>query len=311
MSAAPLVRYLLGEPPLAWGVTAPRAAWDALAPLRARFPDRVEGALVSGLHAGGLGTAFVAGYGAAVAALCPELPRGRLACLSVTEATGNRPRDVVATYEVAGERLLLRGRKRWASLSPIADLIVLIVREPASPPERPRLRAVLLPRDTEGLVVDTMPATPFLPEVPHAELGLDGVSVEASALLPGDAYEERVKPFRSLEDLHVTAATLGHLIGVARRTGGAEPLVERLVALAAAAPGIAALGPSLPEAHLVLSGWLSAVRELAPALDALFARAPSGERERWERDRVLLDVAGRVRARRTERAWERLRAGAS
>ncbi|MBM4362776.1 MAG: acyl-CoA dehydrogenase family protein, partial [Deltaproteobacteria bacterium] len=219
--------------------------------------------------------------------------------------------DVASTYELDGERLVLRGRKRWASLSPIADVIVLIVRDPASPPERPRLRAVLLPRDTAGLAVETMPPPPFIPEIPHAELGLDGVSVEASALLPGDAYEARVKPFRSLEDLHVTAATLGHLIGVGRRTGGAEPLVERLVALAAAAPGIGELGPSLPEAHLVLGGWLSAVRELAPALDSLFARADAGERERWERDRVLLEAAGRVRARRTERAWERIRGGTS
>ena len=49
-------------------------------------------------------------------------------------------------------------------------------------------------------------------EIPHAEVGLDRVRVEASAVLPGDGYADYVKPFRTIEDAHVHCALLGYLV---------------------------------------------------------------------------------------------------
>ena len=36
-------------------------------------------------------------------------------------------------------------------------------------------------------------------------------------LLPGDGYDIYLKPFRTIEDIHVHAALIGYLVGVARR----------------------------------------------------------------------------------------------
>ena len=66
-----------------------------------------------------------------------------------------------------------------------------------------------------------------------------------------------------------------------------------------------------PLTHIVLAGLFGAARRLMGALDGEWAKASSSkagsdERERWERDRVLLSVAETAREKRTEAAWTRL-----
>ena len=61
-----------------------------------------------------------------------------------------------------------------------------------------------------------MPPTRFVPEVPHAQVLMQDLRVSASALLPHDGYDAYVKPFRTIEDLHVTLAVLAYLLREAR-----------------------------------------------------------------------------------------------
>src|SRR4029079_11652844 len=119
-----------------------------------------------------------------------------------------------------------------------------------------------IPRDARGLTITTMPPTPFVPEVPHAELSLAGVELDASAVLPGDGYADFVKPFRTVEDLHVRAGALGYLLSVAARFGFPLELRERLVASVAAARSIALMDPRRPETHVSLAGLLSGLAEM-------------------------------------------------
>jgi hypothetical protein len=77
-----------------------------------------------------------------------------------------------------------------------------------------------------------MPPTRFVPEVPHARLAFDGVAVAHEDVLPGDGYERYIKPFRSVEDIHVTAAVLAYLLAEAGRRGWPASWRERaLIAL--------------------------------------------------------------------------------
>ena len=151
-----------------------------------------------------------------------------------------------------------------------------------------------------------MPPTVFVPEVPHAALTLAGVAVSTADLLPGDGYDRYVKPFRTVEDLHVHGALLGYLVGVSWRHGFPREAMERLLAAVAAVRALATLDPAAAEVHVALAGVLGQDARLLADLEPAWAGVEPGERGRWERDRALLGVAGQVRERRRQRAWETL-----
>jgi hypothetical protein len=149
-------------------------------------------------------------------------------------------------------------------------------------------------------------AAPFIPEIPHAEITLDRVAVTAADLLPGDGYDNYVKPFRTIEDIHVHAALLGYLVGVAQRRAFARDVIERLLALAVAIRGAALADPKSPTTHVALAGMFALVAREVAAIEALWAPSPDDEWQRWQRDRALLQVAGKARDARRDKAWSLL-----
>jgi hypothetical protein len=69
------------------------------------------------------------------------------------------------------------------------------------------------------------------------------------------------------------------------------------------------LDASSPATHIALAGALEIGATLVPQADACWEAAcddPSAIR--WRRDRTLLSVANSARAKRLERAWEKLSA---
>jgi alkylation response protein AidB-like acyl-CoA dehydrogenase len=276
------------------------------APIRARFGAPIDRALASGYAADRLGFAFAAGYEAALAALVPALPPDAVASFCVTEAGGNHPRAITTRLDVAGAGGAVTGDKRWSTMAPLAEVLVVIAREGEDAAGRPRLRAVLVGAGAPGVRVREMPAPPFVPEVPHAELELRDVKVSAAELLPGDGYTDYVKPFRTVEDLHVQAGLLGYVLSVAARHGFPEDVRERLVTAAVTVRAVAALSPRRAETHVALAGLLSDVARVLTDIEPYWTRVGDSERERWYRDRALASVAGKAREQRRERAWEEL-----
>src|SRR5262245_25603109 len=92
---------------------------------------------------------------------------------------------------------------------------LLVVASTGNVDGKNRLRVVRVPANAAGVRIEPAVA-PFVPEIAHARVTLDGVRVSAGDLLPGDGYDDYLKPFRTIEDLHVHGALLGYLIGVAR-----------------------------------------------------------------------------------------------
>ncbi len=117
-----------------------------------------------------------------------------------------------------------------------------------------------------------MPPTSFVPEVPHARVRLEGVRVAASAVFEGDAYVRIVKPFRTIEDIHVHAATIAYLVAEARRRGWAPAWIERSAMLLHALGRIATLDPLASETHVALAGALATGETLVGEADGFWAR---------------------------------------
>jgi len=280
--------------------------WARHRALAAEWQDPIALAIAGGYAADRIGWAFASGYQAALRALVAELPADSVAAFCVTEAGGNRPKDIHTMLERDGEAgWRLSGSKRWTTLGPEGALFLVAARDASVAGERPAIKLARVPSNAPGLRIATMPPTRFVPEVPHAQLHFEGVALAAGALLPGDGYERYVKPFRTVEDIHVVAAELAYTVREARRFAWPQDWIERALAALEALRAIAREDPSAAATHLALAGALGLVGALLGEADTLWAQAPdAAARARWTRDRPLGGVAGKVRALRTARAWQ-------
>jgi alkylation response protein AidB-like acyl-CoA dehydrogenase len=298
-----LLRFLLHERPAVAGADRLEAFWAETQDVRARFSLPLDRAVAGGRVADRAGFAFACGYEGALHALVPSLPAESVSGFSVTEERGNHPRAIETRLERTADGYSLSGSKRWSTMAPLSDRIVVVATTGASVEGRPELRAVVVETRAPGLTVTEMPPPPFIPEVPHAELRFEGVTISEGSILPGDGYSDYVKPFRTVEDLYVNAALVGYLLSAAIRNGWPDTLVERFVVLVASARSLAALDAKRPETHIAVAGLLAQMAATVEEAQPSWSLASDAERERWYRDRVLTQVASKARAQRRERAF--------
>ncbi len=267
-------------------------------------------AVAGGADADRAGWAFAAGYQAALRALVPALPDDAIAAFCVTEADGNSPRAIrtVLAPRSGAHGFALSGEKRWSTLGPASSILLIAAREGASaePAARPVIRLVRVDGAAPGVRFETMPPTPFVPEVPHARLHLDAVAVAGGDVLPGDGYARYVKPFRTLEDIHVSAALLAYLLAQASQRRWPSAWRERAAALLFGFGGLAAADPASAATQVALAGTLAAMQMLTQEVPALWPPGGDEAASRWQRDARLMGIAASVRERRLVRAWERL-----
>ncbi|WP_446223712.1 acyl-CoA dehydrogenase family protein [Nocardia sp. IBHARD005] len=263
------------------------------------FASSIDRAAIAGFDSAGTGPAFLGGYQEALHALVPSLDSAALTSMCATEAAGARPSTMTTTVSGDG---VVSGTKSFATLGTFADRFLVIARSGTQPDGRPILRAVLVPAGA-STAITPLPALPFAPEIPHAGVTFDAAPGE---LLPGDGYTDYLKPFRTVEDLHVVAAVLGQLVRVARLAQWPAEPVEQLLALFAAVRGVGAEDPSSPGVHIALGGLFDRLTALRTELEPLWAPVDPEVRKRWERDVPLLGVAGKVRAARLATAWRAL-----
>jgi alkylation response protein AidB-like acyl-CoA dehydrogenase len=283
------------------------AWWPRHRALASVWRNPLDRAIAGGFAADRLGWAFASGYQAALHALFPALPEDRICALCVTEAGGNHPRAIASTLTRAAGGWRLDGAKRWTTLGPQGGLFLVAARDAAVSGERVALHIARVPSDSAGVTIEPMTETRFVPEVPHARLRFDNVGVADDALLPGDGYDDYVKRFRTVEDIHVHAAVLAYLVGEARRLDWPPAWLERAAAALHALRAIAQEDPSLPATHIALAGALAIGEALVAQADTHWRGARGEAAARWQRDKELLEVAGTARALRTARAWERMR----
>jgi alkylation response protein AidB-like acyl-CoA dehydrogenase len=270
--------------------------------------DPIHQAIVGGFVADRVGWAFASGYQAALRALFPDAPANRICALCVTEADGNSPKAIKSSLTKIDDEWVLNGSKRWTTLGPEGTLFFVAARDEAASEARASIRIAKVDSKAPGLKIESMPATKFVPEVPHAQLHFSDLRIKESELLPGDGYADYVKPFRTIEDVHVQAAVLAYLMREGQRLSWPQGWLERLSALLAALGKIADMPASHAETHIALAGALAIGAGLIAETDAFWQAAASDPAaERWIRDRELLKVAGRAREQRTRRAWETLR----
>ncbi|MEW5853146.1 MAG: acyl-CoA dehydrogenase family protein [Myxococcota bacterium] len=288
--------------------SSPVASLDELRRLHADaatdLSHSVERAALGGVVADRTGFAFACGYQEALLRLLPQLPRHALVSLCATEEGGAHPRAIQTSLDENGR---LRGRKVFATLATAADVLMVVASTGTDENGRNRLRLVRVDAHAAGVRIQPLPPTSFAPEIPHAVVELDGVNVRPDDVLPGDGYDAYLKPFRTVEDLHVLAALHGYLVGVARRHRWPEEGLELLCASLVGLHALGDLDAAAPETHVALAGAFTATRNLLATLEPRWDLVDEETRTRWKRDARLLNVAETARTQRRERAWSSLR----
>ncbi|MDG9924273.1 MULTISPECIES: acyl-CoA dehydrogenase [unclassified Pseudomonas] len=253
-------------------------------------------AVLGGRLAATPGLAFLAGYQGALRALWPAAPLS-LGALCVTENRSTRPADLQT--RLSG--LHLSGRKDFVTAADAADWLLVAAR--VEEEGAPRLAVGVVRSGAPGARIEPLPALPLMPDIGHARLHLDNSLCE---LLPGDGWDSYVKPFRSIEDLHVLAALSAWLYGVGRDSQWPQDLLLRLLALLSGCAEVARHNPSDPVTHLLLAGLFAQFKALRPELDAAIAAGPQQWAALWARDCNLLEVARTAREKRLEKALAEL-----
>ncbi|MBT8768809.1 acyl-CoA dehydrogenase family protein [Metapseudomonas boanensis] len=259
-----------------------------------------ELAVLGGRLAATPGMAFLAGYQGALRLLWPSAPQS-LGALCVTENRSVRPTDMQTRLD----GLSLSGRKDFVTAANAADWLLVAAREEAVG-ESPRLALVVVRNGAPGVRIEPLKPLPLMPEVPHARLLLEGAHCER---LAGDGWDAYVKPFRSLEDLHVLAALCAWLHGVGRECAWSQALQLRLLGLLAGAAEVARQCANMPAMHVLLASLFAQFQAIKGELDAAFASGPEAWAKLWKRDQGVLDIASGPRAKRLEKALSSLGLG--
>ncbi len=291
--------------------------FDSLAAFRvaakaaaAPFEHTVDRAIAAGCAADRVGYAFGGGYQAALVCLVPSLASASGACLAATEKGGAHPGAIeTRLVQSASGAWTLSGRKSWVTLADPESMLLVVASLGLGSSGKNRLRVVRLPASRRGVKVHVKTTTPsFAVEIAHAEVELDGVVVEGGEILEGDGYDRYLKPFRTLEDIHVLAAILGYVTVTARAFDWPDGIVDQLAAHLVTLRALGAEEPSRAEVHIALAGTFAAARETLERALPFWQRAGADVAARWARDRLLLDVAEGARKKRLEAAWRTVRA---
>ncbi len=287
-------------------------AWKTIYDGNAKnWPDPVDRAISCGFLADRIAYAFLGGFFSALQRLLPDMADEKITAFCISEEGGAHPRAIKTRLEENSlaahphKIWILNGRKQFITCANDADSILVAASTGTDPDGRNRIRLVRIDRYSTGVSVEPMADLPFIPEISHGVVHLENVKVEGTQLLPGDGYTEYIKPFRTLEDIHVSAAILGYLFRIASLYGWSQSIKEALLGLITAIRPLAMADPLSAQIHIAYAGLQWSMGQLIQESASCWDRTPNEVRTAWERDRAVMGIAGKARTIRLETAWKR------
>lgn len=274
------------------------------------WSETLEMAVVGGFISDRVSYAFVSGYESAIRHMFPKLPKEAVVAFCVTEEGGGHPKAIQSTLMKTDElsdgekKWVLNGSKKFITCADEAELVLAAASTGTTSDGKNQIRIVLVDKKTPGISVELMDQLPFVKEISHGRLHFKDVALKESQILKGDGYNEYIKPFRTIEDIHVFGAILGYLFRVASIFDWPKNINEGLLSLITTIKSLAVCNPLSKEVHIVLAGVFRQLSDLLDRADPYWDKVDKDTRAIWERDRALLNVAGRAREKRLASAWE-------
>lgn len=276
----------------------------------ASWPTPVDRAIIGGWITDCMAFAFTAGYGAALQALVPDLPIDKITCFGITEEGGGHPRAIKTALSPVDDDTQdhgpwkVTGKKKYITCAREADLFLVAASAGVSPDGKNQIRMVRIAREAPGIEINPMPDLHLVPEISHGEVLFREVIVQAVDLLPGDGYRDYIKPFRTIEDLHISAAILGYLFRKARRYNWPREIKGNILGCIVSIRALAVADPVASHVHIAVHEALGHIKEVFGRLEPLWDQIGGKEKRDWDRDKILMNIADKARAKRLETAWK-------
>jgi hypothetical protein len=269
--------------------------------------EPIDRAVAGGFLSDRVGYAFAAGYEAALMRLVPSLPERSIVSICITEEKGGHPGMIKSNLQGApGQNTwVLNGSKKFITLAGVADLFLVAATIGTAQDKKNIIRLVQVERNSPGIEITPMHDLAFVPEISHGVLTFHDVLVNNSCLLPGDGYADYIRPFRTIEDLHVSAAITGYMFRIACLHQWPRSIKELIASLLAGTRSLALEDPASPGVHIALGGLGAQMSSVFESAAEYWEKTDETTRSRWERDRAILGVAEKSRAIRLEKAWMR------
>ena len=273
------------------------------------WPQPVDRAISCGFLADRTAYAFLAGFLSAMQRLLPDLAAEKITAFCISEEGGAHPRAIKTRLESnsadsSGKTWLLNGRKQFITCANDADSILVAASTGTDPEGRNQIRLAQIDRNAAGVRIEPMAELPFIPEISHGVVYLENVQVSNTQLLPGDAYIKYIKPFRTIEDIHVSAAILGYLFRTASLYGWPQSIRETLLGLITAIRPLAMADPLSPQIHIAYVGLQWSIEQLIKESTVHWEKTPDAVRDAWKRDRAVMGIASKAGQKRLESAWK-------
>jgi acyl-CoA dehydrogenase len=292
-------------------------------------------ALAGGFNSDRLTWAFLAGYESALHALkCSRsgevnLDVTRRALCATESRKGAHPRSIETVLVARDNGAVLNGSKSFVTMGSDAQVLLVFARLTASDVNETNetnesvdddandrvFRIVEIQRRADGTwpdgvrVCDADTSLPFIAELSHAKVTFDNVSVDAAAQCwRGEAWSSVVRPFRFVEDTHVSIAIVGYLLRLAAMLEWPDNDVAALVAHAhslAALLDDSAHGASEIAAAGLRPRYAQLLKRATEHIDAAEASHPALH-VLWHRDQPLFQVAKAARDARAARLFSKL-----
>jgi len=275
----------------------------------ASWTDPIDGAIAGGFVADRIAYAFTAGYQASLRRLLPSLSSNTIAALCVSEEGGGHPRKIKTTLRKTDQKESIspiweiHGRKQFITNADEAGRLLIAASAGETPDGKNQIQMVEMERDAPGITVIPMKELPFVPEISHGILLLEGVRAREENLLPGDGYLNYIKPFRTIEDIHISAAVIGYLFRIAGQYGWPQDIQEKCLSIFSGFRSLSAEDPGSPAVHIALAGILHQMSQLVTDIELNWTNVDAFTRTAWARDRKLLDIAREARSLRLKAAW--------
>ncbi|MBC2715265.1 MAG: hypothetical protein HF978_08160 [Desulfobacteraceae bacterium] len=274
------------------------------------WEDPVDRAVVGGFVSNCIAFAFAAGYCSALQSLVPVLPKNAITCFCITEEGGGHPRviksQLVPLLNDAdqGKTFTLNGKKKYITCAKEADLFLVAASDGIRDDGKNSIRMIKIDSKTPGIKIVPMKDIRLVPEISHGELIFTDVTIFETDLLPGDGYIDYIKPFRTIEDLHISAGILGYLFRNACKYDWDRDIKESILSRIVSVRNLALSSSSAPEVHIVIGDVLKQIKELFKLLEPFWEKVGGEAKQAWDRDKTLMNIADKARTRRLQTAWE-------
>ncbi len=268
------------------------------------WSDPVDTAIAGGFLSPCPAYAFAVGYWAALYRLLPDLPKDPVPALCISEKEGPHPAKIKCRLEKTADHWRLNGKKHFVTCGQEADLLLVAASTGTGFDGKNQLRLVRVEKDQDGIAVKPLDkAIAILPEISHGVVEFTNVAVSDTDILTGDGYLTYIKPFRTIEDLHVIAALLGYLLRVGTLFEWPASAKEQLVALLLAVRTTASGDFTSHSVHIATGGVIETLRLLLKQLEVHWDTVDPQTHQAWQRDRSVLDIAADARTKRLAVAW--------